>query len=492
MDLKKKTLKGIIWSFVQKWFGQVISTSVFLLLARLLGPEAFGLTAMVSVFMAFMQTFLDQGFAQAIVQREDLEAEHLDTAFWISIIIGLVLTIITVISAGSIANFFGEIQLESMIRWISLNILLISLQSVQTAILRRQFEFKALAVRSLLATSISGLVSLVMAFQGFGVWSLVAQQLVNQFVLCLMLWCVSDWRPGFQISLKHCHELFTFGINIMGLNVVRFFNRRSDDILIGYFLGSEALGYYAVAYRLLLVMINLLTSSTTQVALPAFARLQNDKERLRHAFYRATQLTSVLAFPAFLGIVVLAPELVKTLFGDQWLPSVPVMQVLALSGILHSVSYFNITIINAMGRPSWSLLISSTTAFFNVIGFLVFVRFGILAVAIAFVANEYLLSPASIWAVRKLIQIRIDEYLSHYLAPLIASSTMVFSIITARHFIGSYLELSILIGIYSLLGAVVYVTTIFLLDRNLFKRIMDILNYFIVPNKNKLGKKEMM
>ncbi len=486
MSLQKKTINGIIWSFIQRWFGQLISTAVFLLLARLLGPETFGLTAMASVFMAFMSTFLDQGFAQAIIQREELEPEHLDTAFWISVGVGAVLTVIAISVAEPVATLFGEAELEPIIRWISLNILLVSLQSVQTALLSRKFAFKALAVRSLTATFMSGVVSVIMAFQGFGVWSLVAQQLVNQFVLCLMLWTSSDWRPGLKVSSKHFKELFSFGINVMGLNAVSFFNRRSDDFLIGYFLGPVALGYYTVAYRLLLIMINLLTSATTQVALPAFSRLSQEPDRLRRAFYTATQFTSVLAFPAFLGMAVLAPELIKSLFGDQWLSSIPVMQVLSLVGVLHSVTYFNGTIMKAMGKPSWNLLINSINAVINTVSFLLVVQFGILAVASVFVVNGYLLCPIAIGAVYKLIRINIRTYFQQYLTPLIGSLAMIASIIGTKYFLSNLIGTLPLLAISSFIGCIVYILAIYLTDAKLTRKIIDAIKQMSPTKKTQL------
>ena len=172
MSLKQKAIKGVIWSAIESWGSRVISFIVFLLLARLLEPKTFGLVALSSVFFAFMQVFLDQGFSQAIIQRKEVDQEHLDTAFWTNISIALLLLGISVAGAGVIANLFKEPQLTPIIRWLSLSFVFGALNSVQSAILSRQLAFKTLSLRTLVATLAGGLVGIVMAFLGFvfGAW----------------------------------------------------------------------------------------------------------------------------------------------------------------------------------------------------------------------------------------------------------------------------------------------------------------------------------
>lgn len=488
MSLKQKTVKGIFWSFIEKWCNQIVSTSVFLILARILGPEAFGLTALAGVFLAFMMPFLNQGFAQAIVQREEIEQEHLDTAFCISCVTGLVLIVLTITFADLVANFFKEPRLAPIICWLSINFLFIALQSVPVAVLRRQLLFKALAIRSSVAVIVSGIVGLLMAFNGFGVWSLVGQQLTNGFVGVITLWSASKWRPTWKISYSHFKELFSFGSSVMGMYILRFFNRRSDDFLIGYFLGSTALGYYTVAYRLLLVMVNMLTTTTTQVALPTFAKLQNKPEKLKRAFYTATHLTSFVAFPTFIGVMVITPELVPILFGEEWLKSIPVMQVLSLVGILHSVSFFNGTIMMAMGKPHWRLKVNLLNAVVNIIGFFIAVRWGILAVAIAFVVSGYLLSPIYIWIIYKLIKIDISVYLKQYAAPLLASLIMFVALIITKLLLKDLDTNLLVLGIYGIVSISVYILSVIAIAPDLFKQVLEL----VILAKKKVASDEKL
>lgn len=486
MSLKQKTAKGVAWSFIQRWGSHIISFSTFLLLARLLNPEDFGLVAMAGVYIAFMKVFLDQGFASAIIQRKTLEPEHLDTAFWVSVVSSLALAGISIASAGLIADLYQEPQLVWVIRCLSVNFLFKALNSVQTAILSRSFRFKSLAIRSMLAMVLGGVVGVAMAFSGFGVWSLVGQQFAIGLTEVIVLWSVSDWRPGFKVSGRHLQELFSYGINVMGLNGLTFLNRYSDNLLIGFFLGPVVLGYYTVAYRMLTVLTDLLTKTTAQVALPTFSRLQEDPERVRRAFYKATQFSSLIGFPAFFGITVLAPIIVPAMFGNQWTPSIPVMQILSFIGMLQSLGYFNGAVMMAMGKPAWSLKIKSVTTLITILGFIsvIHLDLGIIAVATSFVVCGYLMFPVSLWAIHKLIHIKLWVYLRQYVAPLVGSLVMGIVLVGSQAVIGEWFNLQAALVLHIAIGAVAYALTIFIAAPKLFRQILE-LAQLAMPTKSK-------
>ena len=456
VNLREKFIKGLFWSAITSWGRQLISFLVFSLLARLLQPEAFGLVALAGVFLGFVRIFGNQGFSTAIVQCQELEPEHLDTAFWTNLSIGILLTTTGLFGAGLFANFYHQPELTPIIRLLSLSFIINPLRRVQEALLSRQFKFKIQAVNSLFAVFASGLVGVSMALMGYGIWSLVGQQLTNEIVGVLVLWKVSDWRPGWRISQQHFQELFSFGINVMGISFLNFFNRRADDLLIGYFLGPVALGYYTVAYRLLLVSTNLLNAITGGCALPVFSKMQTQPERMRNAFYKSVNFTGAIAIPAFIGLAVLAPEIIPVVFGQQWLPSIPVMQILAFIGILHAVFSFNGIVMMAMGKPSWKFKINILNAVSNVVSFVLVVRWGIIAVAAAYVIRGYLLAPIPIWAIYKLLRIKISTYLHQYWAPLASSLVMVIAIWIVKYMLGNALSLNLQLTFYIFIGAITY------------------------------------
>lgn len=462
MSLRQKAFTGLLWSIVQSWGGRAIAFIIFFLLARLLEPQAFGLVALASVYIGFVQLFIDQGFGQAIVQRKDLEPEHLDTAFWTNLAIGFTLMALSLVTADPVAQWFNEPRLVPVIRWLSLNFPLSALNGVQQAVLNRQFVgFKVAAIRALVGSAVGGSVGVWMAFSGFGVWSLVAQQLIRNSVSTLLLWQACDWKPGFRLSFKHFKELFNFGINITGLSILSFFNTRTDDLLIGKFLGPEALGYYNVAYQLLLMLNQLLRGTTSQVGLTTFSRMQDDPEKLKRTFYSTTQLMSVVTFPIFFGIAVMAPELVPPLFGDQWLPSIPVMQLLACVGILQSFFSLNGIMITAMGKPDWNLKLLFLNTAANVAAFAVVVKWGIIAVAASRLVSDGLIAPIRLGITRKLINFQLGKYLGQYVAPLTGSAVMAIAMWGLRYLLRDRLDPIFILMIGVGVGTVIYGTVIY-------------------------------
>jgi phenylacetate-CoA ligase len=356
-----------------------------------------------------------------VVQRGELDREHLDTAFWTGLVTGGALTALCVGLADPIARGFGDPGLAPVLRWLSLGFLIRGLVSTQQALLIRSLRFKQLAMRTLVAELCAGVVAVSLALEGFGVWSLVGQSLASGAFGALTLWGVSGWRPGFGFRWSHFRELSLFGANIVGFKLVSLVSQRVDALLIGSFLGAPALGYYAVAGKILNSISKALTGVIDSVAFPIFSRLQSEPERMRRAFYEATQVTSLVTLPTFLGLAAIAPDLIPFAFGEQWGPSVPVMTVFACVGVLESLTGFNGSVLKAVGRPSWRLGIAALEAASISLAILLVVREGITAVALASGAVSVALYPVAFSAVRRSIGVEARRYAAHFAGPLVAA-----------------------------------------------------------------------
>jgi len=472
MSIKKKTIQSIFWTGIQNWGSQAGSLIVFLILARLLSPEDFGLVALANVFISFTQIFLEQGFAAVLIQRQNIETEHINTAFWTQIIIACLLTIVSLFSAHWIAKIFNQPQLIPIIKWLSLLFIISALTHPQRALIKRKFDFKTLANCALLGILIAGIVGIAMAFSGYGVWSLVGQQLTYELIELIVLWSASHWRPQLQFSRRHLFDLLDFSINLLGEKLVVFFNQRTDQLLIGYFLGEVALGYYAIAHRILQVMTQLLVETIIQVALPTFSRLQNDSQRFLDAFYRATQFTSLIAFPVFFAVIILAPEIVITLFGEKWIEAITIIQILVCAGILRVISLFQRSAFVAMGKPSLQFKLGLVNAILNLIACLIAVKWGILAVATAYVISDYLVFPIGQWFLSQLISLSWKTYLSQFLAPITCTLVMTIMMFICQKFLTSNLTSQISLIICSILGMIVYTMSLRLMFSQLFSEII--------------------
>jgi O-antigen/teichoic acid export membrane protein len=481
-QLKQKALRGVAWSFAEKGGTQATQFVTFLILARLLRPDAFGLISLANVFIHFIQALTNSGFSEAIVQHKDVKPEHLDSAFWANLSIGVLITGLGIWGASGIAIFFKEPALTPIIQCLSLNVLIRSFADIQQATLKRELNFRGLTVRQLVGMVAGSIVGVTMAILDFGVWSLVFQTLVSNLVGTLLLWKISHWRPSFRFSVLHLKELFSFGINVFGISILVFLNRRGDDFLIGYFLGATALGYYTIAYKMFVTVMQILQETTQKVSLPTLSRLQDDLPQLRQVFYTSTSLVSLVGVPAFLGLATISPEFIRVSFGEQWIPSIPVMQILSLNGVLVILMSFSGPTIMALGKPSWNLRLLLMNTVVKVAAFLAVVQYGIVWVAGALVASNYIVWPAYLWALRKLLSIELFVLIRRLTPIFIATVLMCGAILGLKSLISAQVNLQTLLFLSIVLGVIIYGSAIALLGPQLFQKAFGLIQ-MTLPNK---------
>ena len=482
MALRERATKGLAWSLIERWGTELAGLGIFMVLSRMLGPEEFGLVALATVVIDFAQRFVDQGFSEAVVQRGELDQEHLDTAFWTGIATGGLLALLLVACAEPLAAALGEPKVAPVLRWLSLGFVIRGLSSTQQALLVRSLRFKQLAVRTLVAQLAAGVVAITLVFTGWGVWSLVGQSLAAGVFGVITLWSVARWRPGLGFRWDHFRQLSLFGVNIVGFKLLNLLTGRVDALMIGSFLGTTALGYYSVAGRTFGAITKALTGMMNAVAFPVFSRLQDDPERMRRAFYEATQLTSLVTFPAFLGLAAIAPDAIPWAFGEQWGPSVPVMRVLAAVGILQTLTQFNGSVLKAVGKPSWRLGIATLQATCSAIAVLMVVRHGIAAVATASAAVALALYPLGFYAVQRVIGIEVLPYARQFAGPVFAALLCAAAALGAR-WLGDSLVLSVRIPLACAAGAAAYALALRLVAPALFQRALSTL-WSAVPGRS--------
>lgn len=464
VSLRKQAARGVFWTAAGNWGYQLATLVVFSVLTRLLTPQAFGLVALATVFVTLMKLVEEQGMADAVVQRKDLEPEHLDTAFWISVGLSVVLAVVLTGGSALIAMVVNEPDVAPVLAWLSVSLVLNGFSSVQRAILTRELKFASLTLRTLTSVVAGGVVGVIAAFSGFGVWSLVAQLITLELVGVIALWTASDWRPHFRFSKVHFRELFSFGSSVLGFKLLRFAERRVDNLMVGSFIGATALGFYVVAYRLLNLVINVTTSVIGSVAFPVFAKIQAEPEQVQKAYYKAVRQTSVMSFPAFLGLISIAPEATRVFFGNQWDASVPAMQVLAVAGVAQSILFVNGVVLKSLGRPGWRMVIMAVSVALLVGAFAVAVQWGITAVAWALVIITYAMAPVWLAATHRLVELSFRRYLAQIVPPLVASALMVGSVFALKLAVGG-LILPWRVTLLVLTGVLVYGVALWLIAR---------------------------
>ena len=297
MSLKEKIIKGLYWSGASQAGKQISQFIITIILARLLSPADFGLLAMATVFVNFAMIFSEMGISSALIQKQDTHNRHYYSVFWFNIFVGICLTLFFIAVSPLIARFYKKPELVPILAVISLNFFFSSFVIIQQTILTKEMDFRKLAIRDVVAVIIAGIVGVVLAYNGFGVWSLVFQSLVFTLADVVLLWTVSSWRPKFSFAMADIKDIFHFSANLTGFNIVNYFARNVDQLLIGKFLGAQALGFYSLAYKLMLYPLQNISWVIGKVMFPAFSKIQQDLEKVRNSYMKMTRVISFITFP---------------------------------------------------------------------------------------------------------------------------------------------------------------------------------------------------
>ncbi|MGH9135882.1 MAG: lipopolysaccharide biosynthesis protein [Acidimicrobiales bacterium] len=472
--IRRAAVSGVAWSLVQSWGGRIASTAAFVALARTLDPDDFGVIALAVIFIDLGQMLINRGFGASIIQREELTDEDLDSAFWFSVAAGAALAVVCVATAGLLADAFDEPPLASVLRVLALNWVFGALSSVPQSVLQRELRFRSLALRRLLAVCVSGAVGVTLAVAGAGVWSLVVMALVQSGVGVIVLWSVSSWRPRWRLSVARLRAMRRFAAGVVGIDFVRFFSVRGEAFLVGAAVGPIPLGYYAVATRFLQLLNEVFTSTVGTVAFPVFSRLQDDDARRRRALFSVVRMCALAAFPAFCGLAVLAPEFIATVLGSRWAPSVILSQLLALTGLRHSISYFIANVVLSTGNAPLALQIQIVGVVVKAVALAIGVQWGVEGVAWAVLISSYATFPVALWSLRRTTGIAPRDYLVNVSRPALAAATMVVAVVGVRALVNGLGDAATLV-VGTVIGAITYVATLAVVAPSLFRELRGFL-----------------
>ncbi|PRD44712.1 lipopolysaccharide biosynthesis protein [Phyllobacterium phragmitis] len=361
-----------------------------IILARLLAPEDFGLIASVGPIVAFVGLFQNLGLQQAVIQRKAIDQRQLNQVFWISALVGLCSTVIVAALAPAVAAFYGDMRMTGITIAAGLPLFFGSLAALPFALMNRQLQFGQLAVNDVI-TAVAGLLAVIAAaYAGLGYWSLVIGPAVSAIVALVAAWRAAKWkpdRPVFGID----SDIISFGANLTGFNIVNFFSRNLDNILIGKFSGAVELGYYDRAYKLLLFPLQNINQPLTRVMIPLLSRVQDDKARFRDIYMRTNWLLAAVTIPGIAALTLTSEQVIGILFGQRWLPVAPIFAWLGLAGLIQPISSTTGWIFICQGRTKtmfrWGIYSSLTT----VLAFAVGLQWGAVGVAAAYAISGYVL-----------------------------------------------------------------------------------------------------
>ena len=393
VSLRSIVLRGLAWKSASQIVLLGSRLLVAVALARLLAPHDFGLAGMALVFSGIALLVWDFGLGTALVQRPELSEDDVSTIFWTTVALGGGCTLAGLALARPIAAFYGEPRVGAIVAVLAAGFVVGALGGTQSALLTREFKFRELELATIAATVVGAAAAVATAILDFGVWAIVTQSLVTTCVSTVLVWRLSPWRPSLRFSRRSLREVSGFGAHLSGTSVLFYLHRNVDNLLIGRFLGAISLGLYSVAYNLILLPFNRIVDPVRGALFPALSRIQDDRARLAELWLRGTRLLAALLMPAMLGMVAVAPDFVVAVLGERWRNATSVVQVLAIVGLLQSVAGLNSLVLPVLGRTRTLFRFAVLSFVASLAGFVAGLPFGILGVAIGYLAANVVVVP---------------------------------------------------------------------------------------------------
>lgn len=354
-SLKHQAIKGVVWSAVERFSVQGIQFVLSIVIARLVAPSEYGLIAMLGIFLAIAQAFIDSGFSTALVQKKDRTEIDYSTVFYFNLVIAIIVYGALFLVSPYIATFYKEPKLELVTKWVGLNLIISGLSIVQRAKLTIKLDFKTQAKASLIAVLLSGVIGVILAYKGFGVWALVIQALLNNLLDTLLLWIYAKWRPLLIFSWRSFRILFSFGSKLLLSVLLHTIYLNLYSLVIGRRYSSADVGYYNRASSFAQFPSVNLSLIVTRAIYPVLCKMQDDEKELMKSFVQAIRISCILIFPLMVGLAVLAKPFILLFLTEKWIMAVEPLIILCLAYMWFPIMYLNNQILNVKGRSDYYL-----------------------------------------------------------------------------------------------------------------------------------------
>lgn len=353
--IRKKAIRGVAWSAVEKFSRQGLMTLFTILIARQLSPSDYGLVAMLSIFLIIAQVFVDSGFVEALIQKQDRTETDFSTTFWFNIGVALLVYIALLLFSPLIAGFYDEPLLGELLPWMALVFVINAFRTVQQAKLNIAMDFRRQAWISIIAISVSGGAGLWMAYNGFGVWTLVWQPLLQNFLNVLLLWISAGWMPSLVFSGRSFKNLFGFGSKLLMSRTLNAVYTQGSFLLVGKFFSPSAAGLYSQSTQMTSFIPAAISDVVARVAYPIECELQDNDKELQRRFFQMLRMTCFILFPLMMGIAALAEPAVRLLLTEKWLDAVPLIRILCFAYVWWPASNMSWQLLNAKHRSDYGL-----------------------------------------------------------------------------------------------------------------------------------------
>lgn len=456
MSLKKSFGKSTLWMSAAASGNSVISFVIFIILSRLLAPEEIGLVAFALIIVELGKIMVNAGLPQAIVRHPDWDESYAATCFYLNLALAALVTLaVFFVGAPAIAHYYDP-RAELLVQVFSIGFLMEGLKSVHEGKLKREFNFRAIALRTLVGSLLAGIVGIILAFQGYGVWALVWQQLLNQAIVLLVTVKSARWMPGLHFSFTYARSLLAFSTPLTAAQMISNFASRVYEMLVGLLLGPAALGFFRVGGRALFILQEIVLKPFEQTLLSALARI-NEHDQRAISTLRVVRVSAYFTFPIFFGAAALGPEFIVLAFTDKWALSGQVMTLLALGIAPLVIDYQVQAALTASGRSQRLMILASVNFSLNCLLGLLLVPYGILAAAAGFALRNYLSIFVSMFFFKQVFGVSVTRQL-RTIAPTLAAALAMFGVVLlVKYSLPGDLAVGVRLLLLAGIGAVSYI-----------------------------------
>ena len=480
-DISKKNVIGnFIWRFAERCGAQLVTFVVSIVLARLLDPTVYGTVALVTVFTTILQVFVDSGLGTALIQKKDADDLDFSSVFFFNFVICIMLYMGMFIAAPYIAHFYNNSSLTPIVRVISLTIVISGVKGIQQAYVSRNMLFKRFFFSTIGGTIASAFVGIALAYKGFGVWALVAQQLLN--TATLILWLTVKWRPRLMFSWKRLKKLLSFGWKILCSSLIDTVYNNVRSLIIGKMYSSADLAYYNQGDKFPKLIVTNINTSIDSVLLPAMSSVQDSKDRVKNMTRRAIKTSTYIMAPLMMGLAFCAEPIVTLILTEKWLPCVPFLRIFCVTCMFYPIHTANLNAINAMGRSDLFLKLEIIKKAIGMTLLFSTMWFGVMAMAYSLLLNSVLSQIINSWPNRKLLNYRYLEQLKDIL-PGIILAVMMGIVVYIIGFIP--MPTIVLLMIQIVVGAIIYISLSYIFHLESFEYLIDMIR----PIFNKIRKR---
>lgn len=425
----KKVLSNFIWRFAERCGAQFVTLAVSMLLGRILGPTVYGTIALVTVFVMVLNVFVDSGMANALIQKKNADDLDFSSVFYFNVFACIMVYLVIWFLAPLLAAFYNDPELVSIVRVLGLTIIISGLKNVQQAYVTKTMQFRLFFFATSIGTVSAAVVGIIMALRGYGIWSLVAQYLVNTTMDTMALWCMVRWRPKWMFSFQRLKGLLQYGWKLLVSSLLDTVYNELRQLIIAKLYTSEDLAFMNRGKQFPSFLVTNINSSIDSVLLPAMASDQDDRNRLKQMTRRAIKTSTYIMAPMMIGLIFIAEPLVKLLLGDAWLSCVPFLRIFCICFIFYPIHTANLNAIKAMGRSDLFLKMEIVKKVIGIAILLISMWFGVMAMAYSLLVETFFGIIINTWPNRSLLEYDTLHQMSDILPGILLATAMGFLIL---------------------------------------------------------------